>query len=129
MSRKPGGDVLIGAIEMRTAQRYLILQRAFAYPAGAAPARPWRSVAFDVSVGGIGITLPVRLARGTLLTIQAWNLPGAPVLQARVARANQVASHWFTGCELLTRLSDAGLRAWRSGEVDWLDSLDEARPA
>jgi hypothetical protein len=115
---------------MRTVVRHPILQRCFAHPAGAESEPPWRCIAFDVSVAGVGITLAFDLPRGTLLAIHPWELPGARALQARVVRAKQVDAVWFIGCELLERLSSAELQVWRSAPIDWLEKLDrEAPPA
>ena len=53
--------------------------------------------------------MPVRLPEGTVLTIQAWGLPRARTLKARVVQAKKVDALWFTGCELPTRLTDVEL--------------------
>ena len=106
---------------MRTAPRYRILQRCFVVPAGGSATKAWHCIAYSVSAAGLGITLPVRLPERTVLTIQAWGLPRALTLQARIVQAKQVDLLWFTGCELVQRLSDAELQTWRSGPLDWLD--------
>lgn len=111
-------------IEMRTGARYRILQRCFASIATAPPTETWRSIGYNVSATGIGITLPVRLRQGTLLTIHAWGLPKACALQVRVAHTRKVDSVWFTGCEFVKRISSAQLDIWRSGPLNWLDEKE-----
>jgi hypothetical protein len=116
----------VGHIEMRTAPRRPILQRCFVYPTKASAAQAWKCIAYNVSATGIGIALPIELPAGTLLTIQAWNVCGASPIQVRIVHSKPVEHVWFTGCELLNRLSGAELHAWRSGPIDW---LDDAQPA
>jgi PilZ domain len=108
-------------IEMRTAARYRILQRCFVHCAKAAAPQAWQCIAYNISETGIGVTLPISLQEGTVLSIQAWNLPRACPLQARIVKTREVEFLWFTGCELVKSLSDAELRIWRSGPLDWLD--------
>jgi hypothetical protein len=79
-------------------------------------------VAYNISASGVGVTLPLPLPEGTVLTIQAWGLPGAGPLRARIARVQPVEMFWFTGCQWLTPLSEPALRLWRSGPLDWLDN-------
>src|SRR5207237_898345 len=102
--------------------RQPILQRCFVNPAETALPNAWKCIIYNISATGIGITLPVRLQDGTLLTIEAWRLPRACLLQARIVQTKQVDFCWFTGCELLKRLSDAELQIWCSGPRDWLDA-------
>jgi hypothetical protein len=64
------------------------------------------------------------LSEGTLLTIEAWNLPRACPLRVRVVQAKPVEHVWFTGCEFLSRLPGPDLNIWRSGPLDWVDSPD-----
>jgi hypothetical protein len=108
-------------VEMRATARHPILQRCFVHPPSAPPGRAWQCIAYDVSARGVGVALPVRMAKGTLLTIHAFELPRACPLQVRVVQAKQVEFVWFTGCELLTKLTPAELRTWRSGPRDWVD--------
>jgi hypothetical protein len=91
------------------------------YPTQTAAPQAWQCIAFNISTTGIGVTLPLQLPEGTVLTIQAWGLPGACPLPARIVRASPVEMFWFTGCQLLRPLSDPDLQIWRSGRLDWLD--------
>jgi hypothetical protein len=109
------------AIEMRTKPRYPILQRCCVHSAQAAFPIILYCIGYNISATGIAVTLPVRLDKGTMLTIEAWDLPRACPLQVRVVHLKQVKLFWFTGCELTKRLSDAELRIWQSGSTDWLD--------
>ena len=107
---------------MRTgASRSRILQRCFASKDNASPSEAMRCIGYNISATGIGITLPIRLPQGTLLTIQAWGLPRACPLRIRIVHAKQVDFVWFTGCEFITRPTDAQLEIWKSGPLDWLD--------
>jgi hypothetical protein len=109
-------------VERRAAARYRLLQRCFVHPAGAAEgAQAWRCIAYNLSATGVGVALPVRLPPGTVLTIQAFSLPRARPLAARIVRVTPVEHAWFAGCELLGRLSDCDLQIWCSGPLDWLD--------
>jgi hypothetical protein len=112
-------------IEMRAAARHPILQRCFVHPPSAPPGRAWQCIAYDISAKGVGLALPVKLAKGTLLTIHAFELPKARPLQVRVVQAKSVDVVWFTGCELLSKLAPAELQVWRSGPRDWLDKAKE----
>src|SRR5579859_4835181 len=76
-----------GCVEMRTAPRRPILQRCFVYPAQASAPQPWQCIAYNISASGVGLALPVRLPEGTLLNIQAWELPRACTLKVRVVHA------------------------------------------
>jgi hypothetical protein len=106
---------------MRAATRYRILQRCFVHPAQTSAREEWRCIAYNVSVIGIGLALPIQLQEGTVLTIQACGLPRAGLLQARIVRTMPIEFLWFTGCKFLNRLSDADLTVWRSEPLDWLD--------
>ena len=117
----------INHVEMRTAKRHRVLQRCFVQAAGGAAQQAWPCIVFSVSDGGVGVTLPVRLPEGTVLTIQAWGLPRARTLKARVVQAKKVDALWFTGCELPTRLTDVELQIWRSGPRDWVDDMADGR--
>jgi hypothetical protein len=112
-------------VEMRTGPRYRILQRCFANAAGDAASEPWRCIGYSISATGIGITLPVQLHEGTLLSLQAWGLPRACPLQVRIVQTKQVDLVWFVGCEFIKRLADAQLEIWRSGPLDWLDDQEQ----
>jgi hypothetical protein len=115
-------EIGISRIEMRSTPRYRILQRCFVHLAQDPRPEPWRGVAYNISAAGIGLTLPHKLDKGTELTIQPWKLPGACSLQVRVVRATWVETCWFTGCELLTRLSEPEVQIWCSGPLDWVDN-------
>jgi len=112
-------ETRISQIEKRSAPRYPILQRCFVHPAESPAHEAWPCIAYNISATGIGVTLPVRLQEGTVLTIEAWGLPRACSLQARTIRARLVGLDWFTGCELIKRLSDAELQIWSSGPLNW----------
>jgi hypothetical protein len=105
--------------ERRAFPRYLILQRCFVRlsPCAQDVPRPegWRCIAYNVSATGIGITLPLPVPLGSLLEIEAWQLPGARPLTARVVRTAPVEYLWFCGCELSQPLSEAELRIWIMG--------------
>jgi hypothetical protein len=111
----------ISGIEMRTAPRSRILQRCFVQPAKSSSLPAWCCIAYNISATGIGVTLPVKPQKGTVLSIQAWGLPRACTIQARVVRVKLVDFLWFTGCEIMKRLSDTELRIWCSGPLDWLE--------
>jgi len=120
-SHFPVVEAGIRRIEMRTGPRYRILQRCFANTARTSASEAMRCIGYNISATGIGITLPLRLPKGTVLTLQAWGLPRASPLQVRIVYTKQVDFVWFTGCEFIKRLSDAQLDVWRSGPLDWLD--------
>jgi hypothetical protein len=105
---------------MRGAPRYPIFQRCLVHPGNVSALQAWQCIAYNISATGIGVALPVRLQEGTVLTIQAWDLRGACLLQARIVYTRPVQFLWFTGFELLTRLSDSELEIWLSGPRDWL---------
>lgn len=111
----------VGQIEMRAARRSPILQRCFVHPTTAPAAQAWQCVAYNISELGIGVALPIKLAEGTTLNIEAWNLPRACPLRVRVIQARLVDFVWFTGCEMTRRLSEAELQVWCSGPLDWAD--------
>jgi hypothetical protein len=108
-------------IERRGAPRFAILQRCLVKPPQAQGPEDWRCIAYNISSTGLGLTLPLPLATGTILDIEPWALPKAPRVQARVVRCKPVDFLWFCGCELLRRLSEAELQAWLAGSTDWLD--------
>jgi hypothetical protein len=110
----------VAPVEYRNTPRFPILQRCLVQVQGASGGGSWRCIAFNVSVTGIGLTLPCSLQAGTVLEIKAWELPAAPVLKAKVVHSKLVEFTWFCGCELIGRLSDTELQAWMSGPLDWL---------
>jgi hypothetical protein len=109
------------AIEHRTVERHAILQRCLVKPPGASGPEDWRCITYNISNTGIGLTLPLPLPLGTILEIDAWGLPQALKLQARIVRTTPVEFLWFCGSEFFRRLSEAELRAWLAGPCDWLD--------
>lgn len=111
----------ISAVDMRAATRYRVLQRCFVHPARASAREAWQCIAYNISATGIGVALPVPLPEGAALSIRAWGLPRACPLRARIVHTRPVAFLWYTGCALLTPLSNADLTIWRSGPLDWLD--------
>jgi hypothetical protein len=119
--RAPAPEEVIREIERRTARRHAILQRCFAHLSSNPCPEPWRCIAYDVSEAGVGVALPLSLPQGALLIVRAWDLPDAPPLLVRIVSVRPVESVWFTGCELLRRLSGPELRAWRSGRIDWVE--------
>jgi PilZ domain len=107
----------VGSVELRRSPRYPILQRCLVFPSGAPTAQAWKCIAYNISLEGIALTLPLPLQKGTLLRIAAWDLPHARPLQARVVHARVVEFCWFAGCELLEPLSPPELSCWRSGSA------------
>jgi hypothetical protein len=100
---------------MRIVPRHRFLQRCLVSPPPFPDTGAWRCIAFDISRNGIGITLPQDLPPETELDVVAWELPGALPLRVRVVRTWPVAQLWFCGCELVSRLGEAELRAWLKG--------------
>jgi hypothetical protein len=113
--------------ERRRAARYPILQRCFVRPPGARQAQGWPCIAYNISTTGIGVTLPLQVELGCLLEIEAWGLPGARPLQARVVRTTPVEFLWFCGCELSSRLDADELFTWAMAPRDWLPAEVEGR--
>ena len=105
--------------ERRRAERRRIVQRCFVRLRGVAGSSGWRGVAYNISPGGIGIALPLPLWRGVSLTIEPHELPGARILQARVAHVQPLEWAWMCGCELEERLSERELHAWLEGGRAW----------
>jgi hypothetical protein len=108
----------VGGVEYRLSPRHPILQRCFVRPAGTAAS--WPCIAYDVSTHGVAVTLPCRLPPGTILEIEAWDLPGAPPLRARLVHARPVGGFWFCGCELLRGLGASQLRRWLTSGAECL---------
>jgi hypothetical protein len=98
-------------VNRRSTPRNRILQRCLVRPVEPA-GTTWLSIAYDISAGGIALTLPCPLAVGAVLEIHPWGLPGARPLQARVVRINPVEFLWFAGCELSGPLGGDELRTW-----------------
>ena len=82
------------------------------------------AIAYNVSVSGIGVTMPFAPQLGTILQIQAWDLATTTILQARVVRTAPVEFPWFCGCELTDWLGQEELQAWLSGAQDWLSQAE-----
>jgi hypothetical protein len=105
----------VSGVESRRSPRHFILQRCFARPliagVSAAP-EGWRSIAYNISLHGVGVTLGLPLKRGTVIEVEPWNLPGAKPLRARLVHASPLEFIWLCGCELDSPLSDAELQAW-----------------
>ncbi len=112
-------------VDHRTGPRHRLLQRCFVRCWGRA--ETWRCIAYNISVTGIGITLPVPMPEGTVLEIEAWELPRARKLRVRVVQSKQVDFLWFCGCELTSRLSEAEVRTWQMGPRDWLKSTESTK--
>ena len=105
MSRRSTGSGIetgTSRIDMRNAVRHPILQRCFVRPARAPVPQPWQCIAYNISATGLGLTLPVQLPEGTVLTIEAWKLPRACPLQVRIVQTRLVELFWFTGCDRTT---------------------------
>ena len=109
------GGVAAPAIEYRSAPRYRILQRCFTRPPGVTPpAEGWRSIAYNISTTGIGVTLPLPLPKGSVVEIEPHELPGAKPVRARIVHSSRLEFVWLCGCRLDEELSDAELNAWLS---------------
>jgi hypothetical protein len=102
-------------VERRASPRYTIIRRCFVWPPGARGIEGWRSIAYNISATGIGLVLPFPLPTGTVVHIEAWGLPGAGRLPARIVRSALTKFTWFCGCEFLSPLSDDDLQAWVRG--------------
>jgi hypothetical protein len=104
--------------DRRRSPRYPILQRCVVRQPQFGGADGWRSIAFDVSATGLGITLPLPLQPGAELEVRPWGLPGARPLRARVVHTRPLEYIWLCGCELADDLSDDELTAWRATARD-----------
>src|SRR5207249_3148547 len=97
---QPGdaGVEAIPLIERREFPRHPILQRCLVWslPRRTGPQEPegQRSIAFNISATGIGITTPLPPLLGSMLEIEAWGL-AAPLLQAQVVRTTFCEYLWF----------------------------------
>lgn len=110
--RDPCAGSTVQAVEFRSAPRYRILQRCFVRPTNVAAAEAWRGIVFSLSATGAGVTVPLAVERGAEVDIEAWKLPGAPPLKARVVHVSRLEFVWLAGCELTRRLADDELAAW-----------------
>jgi hypothetical protein len=110
--------------ERRMAHRHRILQRCFVRPAGSSPDTSWKSIAYDISLTGIGVALPYPLAVGTILMVEASGLRSATALQARMVRHKAVSHLWFCGCEFSVPMTSEELRHWLAAKsADLPDGL------
>ncbi|SRR5581483_3581515 len=69
----------------------------------------WEAVVRDISCTGIGLSLPRRFERGTLLTIELTDTTGGQthLLLARVVHSTaQPEGNWLVGCALTSSLTD-----------------------
>jgi hypothetical protein len=98
--------------ERRAARRYRLLQKCLARPENATAADGWHGIVYNLSVTGIGLTLPLPVRPGTELLVEAWNLDRARPLRARVVRVALIGFTWFHGCELVEPLGEDELRGW-----------------
>jgi hypothetical protein len=114
------------AAERRGAPRFPLLQRCFAHPADARTGPDWQVIAYNISITGIGIALPCPVELGTELEIEAWKLPRAPRLRARVVHTRLSNFLWFCGCELFTPLTEEQLSTWLAGPTDWVPKKTSA---
>src|SRR2546421_12215173 len=110
----------VTALGRRGTPRQPLLQRCLVWPADAAGAEGWRCIAHNISAHGIGLSLPCPVRPGTVLRVEAWGLPGATTLLARVVYTKPLGFLWLGGCELLFPLDPANLRGWMLGRLDWL---------
>jgi hypothetical protein len=103
--------------DRRGAPRHPILQRCLVLDAGAVGDDAWRCIAYDLSLTGIGITLPAPVREGALLTIEPFQLAGAGPLRARVVHCRLVEWAWFCGCQFDTPLTEEMLQTWLSARL------------
>ncbi|HKB42152.1 MAG TPA: PilZ domain-containing protein, partial [Gemmataceae bacterium] len=80
----------LSGVERRVLPRHPILQRCLVWPPGTLGTEGWRCIVHNISTTGIGISLPCPLQPGTVLRVEAWGLPGAPPLLARVVFAKRL---------------------------------------
>jgi hypothetical protein len=111
-SHDPPTEPSVRGAESRSATRYRVLQRCLVRPPGVRAPDGWLGDVYSLSHSGIGVTLPLAVADGTEMEVVAPDVPGAPVLTARVVHITRLESVWLTGCELSRRLSDDELAAW-----------------
>jgi PilZ domain len=98
------------------------LQRCFVWPRGSSHPEPWRCIAYNISSNGLGITMPFPPQPGTLLQVEAWNLPGARPIEVRVVRASAIEFLWFCGCEFIRPLAADELLTWTARTPDlWIE--------
>jgi hypothetical protein len=99
-------------IERRTAPRYPLLQKCFVWPHGSPRVEPWRSIVYNISLTGLGVTLPFPASPGNLFQVEPYGLLGARTLEVRVLRVTPVEFLWFCGCELTRSLRAEELQTW-----------------
>lgn len=108
-----------GILERRAFPRYPILQRCFVCsgPRRLTPWGPegWRSIAYNISRTGIGLTLPLPIQPGIILEIEPWGLPVVKTVRGTLVRCTQVEFLWFCGCRFEKPLQEEELRAWMGG--------------
>jgi hypothetical protein len=100
--------------DRRQVARQRILRKCVVWLPGATGPDGWHCIAHDISPTGIGLTVPLYLQRGTELEIEAWGLPGARRLRARVVHSCPFEFAWMCGCELASPLTEAELRTWQT---------------
>lgn len=105
-------ETTISADERRGARRYRLLQKCLVRPENLATSEGMHGIVYNLSVTGVGLTLPLPVRAGTVLQVEPWGLEKARPLQARVVRTALVDFTWFHGCELIEPLSEVELRAW-----------------
>lgn len=119
LSQELAGNV-VPLREMRLSRRHLTLQRCLVCPVEAGEAEGWRCVVYDVSRHGLGLTLPLPVRPGTLLTVKPYDVCDRRPLTVRAVRTTPVGWLWFCGAELLAPLSEEQLQAWLEASTDWL---------
>ena len=105
-------DLPIG-INRREFPRYPTLQRCFVWPEGA-DGEGWRCIAYNISLTGIGLTLPVPLPADAVIRVLPHGLPGARPLRARLVHVRRLEWAFLCGCEFFEPLSEAELQTWRA---------------
>jgi diguanylate cyclase (GGDEF)-like protein len=84
----------------------------------AAGSKAWFALIRELSPEGVGLYTELRLAKGSLLTIEALYAPGAKTLLARVVRSTGRQGGWSHGCVLSAPLSAADLELWLTAQED-----------
>jgi hypothetical protein len=101
-------------VENRRDKRLNVLRRCRIRPAGKANTEGWRSVVFDYSPGGLGITLPAPVQKGAILEVIP-DQTDAPALRVRVVHVRPLAHIWLCGCALEAPISDPTVQKWLDG--------------
>jgi hypothetical protein len=115
--------------ERRKMPRYPTLQRCLVWPPNANGPNGLRCIAYNISLTGIGLTLPLPLPRGHILRIEPYEVPGAGPIQAKIVHHKPVEFLWFCGCELLRPLTDEELKAWLVVKNGWMrQEMDPRMP-